>query len=321
MRLALVVMILNEEEHLPTFLDSLAAQTRLPDRAVLVDDGSTDRSADVAADFARRHEWAKVVRRPARPPERDRLASASVWASFQSAVETLSADYEFDVVAKVDADLRLTPRLLEEVEARFVADPALGLTGPYLSEVDAGGARQRLRWRPEHVGGATKFYRRECYADVFPLASLLNFDMVDEVKARSRGWRTASFEAVDGDPIHLRPHGTYDGALRGFRRWGRAEYVSGSHPLSVLYVGLQRLRAHPPVLGSLNYFGAWAAAAARRVPRFDAEVRALRRREQSHRMRERLSEVTRPWKRGEPLAPPVGAAGRRIPRFPERGSR
>ena len=49
--------------------------------------------------------------------------------------------------------------------------------------------------------------------------------------------------------------------LRGFRRWGRGDYVSGSHPLLVLFVGFQRLRAHPPVLGSLNYFAGYIGAA------------------------------------------------------------
>ena len=321
MRIALVVMILNEEEHLPTFLASLGRQTRPPDRAVLLDDGSTDGSAEIAAQFSRDHPWAQLVRRAARGPERDRLVSASVWASFQSAADDLRAEADFDVVAKVDGDLRLTPHLLEEIEARFATDPELGLTGPYLAEVDATGARHRLPWRPEHVGGAVKFYRRACYEDVFPLPALLNFDMVDEVKARSRGWRTASFEAVDGDPIHLRPHGTYDGALRGFRRWGRAEYVSGTHPLSVLYVGVQRLRARPRVLGGLNYLGGWIGAAVRGVPRYEPDLRALRRREQLDLMRSRLATLTTRRTPPERLGPPGAPAAPSTARSRARGPR
>lgn len=290
MKIAMVVVFLDEEQYLPTLLDSVAAQSRPPDRLILVDDGSTDGSAEWAERFAERHHWVDVQRRPTRGPERDRLASASVWTGFQSAVEHLDAE-DYDVVAKVDADLALTPRLLEEIEARFSADPTLGLTGPYLSELDAVGRRKRLRWRPEHVGGATKFYRRECYDDVYPLPALLNLDMVDEVKARARGWRTQSFEASAGDPVHLRPHGTRDGTLRGFRRWGRGDYVSGSHPLLVLFVGLQRLREQPPVIGSLNYFAGYALAALRRSPRWDVELRVRHRHEQIARVRQRGGEA------------------------------
>lgn len=301
MKLLVVSVFLDEEALLPTFLESLADQTRVPDRALLVDDGSDDTSAAIAAEFARHHSWAEVLHRPRRPRERDRLVSAAVWTGFTWAADGALADGDYGIVAKMDADLRLPPGLLEEVEARFEADARLGLTGPYLSELDRAGELKRLRWRPEHVGGAVKFYRRQCYESVFPLPPLLNLDMVDEVKARSAGWKTESFEAEGGEPLHLRSHGSHDGVLRGFRRWGRGDYVSGAHPLLVGFLAAQRLPAYPPVLGSLNYLAGWAMAAVRRVPRFDPELRAVRRREQLDRVRERLR---------LPPAPPDGR-GRR----------
>ncbi len=73
---------LNESVHLPRFLDSMAAQTRVPDRLVLVDDGSTDGSAAIAESFAARHPFAVVVRRPPRPPRTDRLAGADELKAF-----------------------------------------------------------------------------------------------------------------------------------------------------------------------------------------------------------------------------------------------
>lgn len=286
MRIAVVVVFLDEERHLGTLLESMAAQTRPPDRLLLVDDGSTDRSPTMAEEFAATMPNACMLTRPPRPPARDRLTSASVWVSFAWAVEQLEGSY--DVVAKMDADLRLPPTLLADIEARFTADPQLGLTGPYLSEPQPDGTLRRLRGRPEHVNGATKFYRAACFRDVYPLPPLLNLDMVDELKARAAGWRTASFESSGGDVLHLRPMGSRDGLLRGFRRWGTGEYVSGSHPLLVLYVGLQRLGDRPVVIGALNYFLGWTLAALRRAPRFPPDLRALRRREQLLRARERL---------------------------------
>lgn len=301
MSMAVVVVFLNEDRYLPALLDSLAAQTLAPECIVLLDDGSTDRSAQIAGEFARRNPAARLMRRAARPPERDRLASGSVWTSFQEAVASLDQDH--DIVAKLDADLQLTPGLLAEVAAAFAADPRLGLTGPYLSERAADGTLQRIRWRPEHVAGATKFYRRRCYDDVYPLPGLLNLDMVDEAKARSRGWRTASFESAGGDPLHLRPEATHDGVLRGLRRRGAAEYVSGGHPLLVLYMGLQRLGRPPRVVGTLHYYGGWLLAAARRMPRFDAQLREVRRREQLLRVRERVADTLA--RRRRPLRRPA----------------
>ena len=44
----------NGERYLPEMLESLAAQTRLPDELVVRDDGSTDGTLGVVHDFARR---------------------------------------------------------------------------------------------------------------------------------------------------------------------------------------------------------------------------------------------------------------------------
>lgn len=311
MRILIVAPFLNEAEYLPTFLDSMAAQSRLPDRLVLVDDGSTDDSAVIAGAFAAEHDWARMLRRPRRAPERDRLASSPEWKAFLCGVQSTEAGETFDIVAKVDTDLCLRSDLVAQIEARFAADQSLGLTGPYLSELDSRGVRRRLKWRPEHVAGATKFYRRQCYEQVYPLPFLLNLDMVDELKARSLGWRTASFAEPGGDSLHLRRHGTHDGALRGFRRWGRGDYVSGSHPLLVLLVAAQRLGAFPPVVGTVNYLAGWVAAAWRRDPRFDRAIRELRRREQLACLRARMAEA-----RGRVLSP-----GRRAARHRSRAAR
>lgn len=291
MRMAVVVSFLNEERFLGTLLTSVALQTRPPDRLVLVDDGSTDRSHAIASEFEEEHPYAQLLHRPKQERARDRLVSGSVWEAFQWAVDQLGDG--FDVVAKLDADLQLGPHLFEEIEARFASDAQLGLTGPYLSETNVDGGRERLRSHHEHVAGATKFYRRACYDDVYPLPPLRDLDMMDEVKARSRGWRTQSFGAGDGDPLHLRPVGTYDGSLRSIRRWGEGDYVSGSHPILVLYVGFQHLVARPRLIGGVNYFAGWISAAGRRLPRFDPELRELRQHEQMERARERVRKVLR----------------------------
>ena len=75
-RIVVVASFLNEEELLPRFLASVRAQSRTPDRLLLVDDGSVDSSPDIAAEFAREHDFAGVLIRPPRPAEADRLANA-----------------------------------------------------------------------------------------------------------------------------------------------------------------------------------------------------------------------------------------------------
>jgi hypothetical protein len=113
--------------------------------------------------------------------------------------------------------------------------------------------------------------------------------MFDELRARMRGWRTASFAVPGGDPLHQRPMGVQDGLLRAHRRWGAGAYAYGEHPLHVALLALRDMRTTPPVLGSLNYVAGWATAALRRRPRAEPELRAYVRRNQLHRIRRRLA--------------------------------
>lgn len=285
MRIAVVVPFLDEEAHLGALLDSIAGQTRIPDRLLLVDDGSYDASVEIAEGFAGRHPYATVLRRPPRPPAADRLATASEYVAFNWGVERLDGDY--DVVAKVDADLELTPQTIATLERALEADPSLGLVGAYLSVAGADGERVRERCPPYHVRGGTKFYRRACLDEIAPVPAILGWDTIDESVARMRGWRTASVEIPGGDPLHRRPTGSFDGSLRAFSRWGVCAYAAGFHPLWILLGTGARLKDRPQVLGAAAYAAGWAAAAGRRRPRVRREVREHVRREQLRRIRSR----------------------------------
>jgi glycosyltransferase involved in cell wall biosynthesis len=283
MKLCVVVPFLNEEEHIGRMLVALEGQKRLPDRLVLVDDGSTDGSPEIAAAFAERHPYATLLRRPVRPAERDRMAQAAELEAFHWALDQV--DEPWDIVAKLDADLEATPDLFAEIERRFQADPGLGMAGAYLTVVGHDGVK-RHRCPPDHVEGATGFYRRECFEQISPLPSMLGWDTIDEVRARLHGWRTRSFEIPSGDPLLMRRTGSHDGILRGFRRTGLAAYAYGAHPLHVLAAALVRMtRERPLVLGGANYLIGWAGAVVARRPRAERAVRRRVRQENLARLR------------------------------------
>jgi poly-beta-1,6-N-acetyl-D-glucosamine synthase len=282
MKLVAVVPFLNEEEHLTTLLSSIAGQERVPDRLVLVDDGSTDRSPEIAASFAAGNPYATLLRRPVRPPERDRMVKASELEAFEAGLAEVMEPWE--IVAKLDADLDLPDDFFAEIEKRFEADPRLGMAGSYLSVVRHGGVWKH-RCPPYHVEGATSFYRRECFEQVFPLPPILGWDTIDEVRARIHGWRTQSFSIPSRDPLLLRRTGSHDGVLRGFRRSGVGAYAYGAHPLHVLASAAARFKERPLVLGGLAYLFGWGSAGLRRVPRAEPAVRRRVRREGIERLR------------------------------------
>jgi hypothetical protein len=107
-----------------------------------------------------------------------------------------------------------------------------------------------------------------------------------------------------GDPLHLRPRGSYDGVARGFRRSGAGAYRLGDHPLHVLLYSLRHARGPAGIAGTINYLAGWTGAVLTRGPRADREVREYIRRDELRRIRRRLVLLLR-HPAGSTIRPPV----------------
>jgi glycosyltransferase involved in cell wall biosynthesis len=108
-----IVCAFNEATYLPACLYSLRAQTRPPDEIIVIDNASTDRTGEVAAEVPGVH----VIHEP-----RKGLVIAR---------ETARRAARGDVLAFVDADCRAPLSWLERIERRLQASHAVALTGPY----------------------------------------------------------------------------------------------------------------------------------------------------------------------------------------------
>ena len=63
MKYVLITAAREEEEFIQKTLDSVVTQTALPERWVVVDDGSADRTAEIVEGYTRRYPWIELVRR------------------------------------------------------------------------------------------------------------------------------------------------------------------------------------------------------------------------------------------------------------------
>ena len=93
------------------------------------------------------------------------------------------------------------------------------------------------------------------------------WDTFEGGRARIAGWDVRSVADSDRSPVHMRPTGSYDGAVRGYRRRGQAAWGYGAHPLNVMASALVRVRQRPRVVGALAYLAGWTEACVRRAPR------------------------------------------------------
>ena len=238
-------------------LDSVVSQSVPPALWVIVDDGSTDETPRILAEYAARHDWIKVVSKPNRG---HRAVGPGVIEAFYAGLETVElADYPY--LCKLDLDLDLPPTYFEGLMARMEEDPRIGTCSgkPYMRR---GTELVSERRGDEMSAGMTKFYKLACFEAIGGLVREVMWDAIDCHKARALGWRAISWDDPELRFEHLRPMGSSQMSIyEGRRRHGRGQYFMGSDPLYYLATCMFRMAEPPFVLGGLamlqGYLGAW----------------------------------------------------------------
>jgi poly-beta-1,6-N-acetyl-D-glucosamine synthase len=257
----------NEAEYIRETLESVLAQTVLPKRWIIVDDGSTDQTPQILAEYAAKSNLIEVH---ARADRGRRALGGGVVEVFNQGIELLGDD-PAEFICKLDADLILPPRYFERLLEEMARDERLGSVSgkPYFR---AGGGSAELK--SERIGddvsaGMTKFYRRAFLDDIGGLVRGLIWDGIDCYRGRMLGWRSKSIEHPELRFIHLRPMGSSDkGILTGRRRLGEGYWFLGAAPSFVLASAIYRLKHKPVVVGSLATLQGYARAWLKRMPRY-----------------------------------------------------
>jgi glycosyltransferase involved in cell wall biosynthesis len=233
----------DEEKHIEETIRSVTSQTILPTEWIIVDDGSSDKTAEIAKRYSLRFPWIHVVCRPNRGTRKS--GGGVVEAFYEGYKAVQQNDWEF--IVKLDADLTFSPDYFQKCFDNFEYEPRLGVGGGDIyHEI---GEASTLEVNPKfHVRGATKIYRRACWEAIGGLLQAPGWDTIDEVKANMLGWKSHSFGELH--VIHHRPTGTADGVLRDRIKHGVACYISGYHPLFLAASCVSRLVQRPYVAGS-----------------------------------------------------------------------
>jgi len=116
-RLSVIIPARNEEASLPHLLESLRNQTLQPDEIIVVNDGSSDRTGEIARRFG-----ARVIDNTAVPPG---------WTGKNWAVWTGYKASAGDLLAFIDADVRLSPKALSAVAEACLATGGAVSVVPY----------------------------------------------------------------------------------------------------------------------------------------------------------------------------------------------
>jgi poly-beta-1,6-N-acetyl-D-glucosamine synthase len=281
MKYVLITPAHNEATFIERTLDSVIAQTRLPERWVIVDDGSTDATAKIVETYIDDHPWIELVRRPQRP---DRSFAGKAHA-FNAGWERIRS-LEFDVIGNLDADISFEPDYFEFLLGKFKEHSQLGVTGTPMREANHDALKDTF-YHFRDVFGACQLFRRECFAEVGGYTPIKwgGIDWIAVRTARLKGWETRSFP--DKIFFHHRPMGETDSNVWKARfDYGRKDYFLGNHPLWQLFrIGYQMFK-RPYVVGGLALAAGYLYSIVVRTERpVTAELLKLHRREQLERLK------------------------------------
>jgi poly-beta-1,6-N-acetyl-D-glucosamine synthase len=293
-RYVLISPCRNEAAFMRQTLDSVVGQSLRPARWVIVDDGSTDGTPAILAEYASRHEWISIVTRADRG---HRAVGPGVVDAFYSGYQTIDRG-QYDFVCKLDLDLLLPPRYFEILIQRMNSDPRIATCSgkSYISE---NGRLIYERHGDDTSLGMTKFYRMDRFHEIGGFVREVMWDGIDCHLCRMRGWIACSWDDPELRFVHLRPMGSsQQSVFTGRMRHGYGQYFMGTGFLYLAASALTRVNQKPYVLGSLAIMWGWIKSAALRKPRYDdLDFRRFLRRFQTRALfvgkRRAIAELTR----------------------------
>jgi len=235
----------NEEANIERTAEAVLAQTILPQKWVVVSDGSVDRTEEIVARYAERHGFIRLLS----APKQGQKGFASKVRAFQAGYDQLK-DTPYSFLGNLDADVSFGSDYYERILDKFQADPALGMAGGIILE-RIGDQFVPQRISSNSVAGAVQLFRRECFEAIGGYIPIQTggIDAVAEIMARMHGWRVRTFSEV---PVyHHRRVSTGKASILSTRfHHGVTNYLLGYHPLFQLLSCLYRIFDRPYLIGS-----------------------------------------------------------------------
>ena len=242
----------NEARYIEQTIQAVINQTIKPAEWIIVNDDSTDETAEIVGRYVGLYPWIKLVNKPRQTRRQDRQRGKGVIETFYFGLNRLAVQ-NYGFIVKLDGDVAFESEYFEFLLDKFAADPQLGIAGGGLYErVD--GRNWSLRSAPDHVGGPAKMYRRTCFEAIGGLKPALGWDGFDEWQAVASGWKVQSFPELK--LFHYRVMGNATGLLKSKIEQGYGAHYMGYHILYTVARGLRHMASRPYIIGGLAMIAA-----------------------------------------------------------------
>ncbi|WP_272022011.1 glycosyltransferase [Olleya namhaensis] len=200
MNFSIIIPAHNEESSIGLTLQSLADQTLLPKQIVVVNDNSTDNTRSIVEDFQKHYDYITLVNVTS---SNKHLPGTKIINAFYKGHEVLDTNY--DVLCKFDADLIFPLNYLETLALHFNKSKTIGMVAGYCYIQKNNDWVLESITGKDHIRGALKAYRKDCFEAIGQLKRAMGWDTIDELLAKYNNYDIVLDETLHVK--HLKPTG------------------------------------------------------------------------------------------------------------------
>jgi len=251
----LITAARNEEEFIEKTLKSVVAQTRLPEKWVIVSNGSTDRTEAIVLEYVREYDFIELINLETNE-QRNFAAKVQAIRIGNEAVR----EVQYDLIGILDADASFEADYYERVIEEFSRNNKLGVAGGITyDKINGKFVRENLI--ENRVCGMIQMFRRECFEEIGGYIELRygGEDTAASIMSLMNGWEVRTF--IDIDAYHhqnrrISRNGYWEARIRQ----GMMYYQLGWSPVYMFLQAVFRLSEKPWVWGSIVRYGAYLRA-------------------------------------------------------------
>ena len=215
----IIIPAYNEEKYIALTLQSILSQTVLPKKIVVVNDNSTDKTAEIVSTFIKENPFFIIINSTS---EAIHLPGSKVIQAFHKGFDSLDNNYDF--IVKLDADLILPNNYFETIISHFKSDSTIGMVGGFAYIEKNGSWILENLTDKDHIRGAFKAYRKECLLQIGNLKPSMGWDTVDELLCKFYHWKVVTDASLKVK--HLKPTGANYNKTARYKQ-GEAFYTLG----------------------------------------------------------------------------------------------
>lgn len=267
----------DEEKFLPKLISSMCDQTITPTSWIIVDDNSTDSSAEIIQEAMKKYDWIEYIRID---NDSKRRRGSHIADLVNRGISQSNIDWDF--FSKIDADMILPSDYFEKIFLQFSENPLLGIASGSCHIIKQG-KKYSEHVTTDHTRGGLKTYKRSCFNEIEGIKEVDGWDGIDNIMAQMNGWETRNFPSISVE--HRRITGSYFGIVRGCFESGKFAYSMRYFLPFMIARSAHRSFSRPLFIGGISMLaGYFFGLFSRSPPAADRQVTGFLRKKQIHRM-------------------------------------